>query len=131
EEQEMSLSDRLLIAHYLESLGMHYTISMLDQGEFIGGATVIVHGRDLVAGVNYRRPDYDWHGVGDRLLDLVFSWAAESNYRTFDLGGGQEYKTKWAPQEGERWTVNICPGRIYHTKRLAHWLQSRLKRAPK
>jgi hypothetical protein len=120
------VSNRLLIAEYLEQRGLHHTITLSDQGEFVAGATMIVHHEDLVAGVLYRKPEYDWHRVNDRLIDWTFSWAAESKFRMFDLGGGQEYKTKWAPQDGERWMVNFCPAPIYHFKRMAHWLR-RLK----
>lgn len=116
-----SLSDRIMAANYLESRKQHYTIALLDGDTLIGGATNTVHGNDLVAGVIYREPKYDWHGVGVRLIDLVFSFAAENGFETMDIGGGHSYKEKWAPQEGERWQFNICPEYLYRAKQTVNW----------
>jgi CelD/BcsL family acetyltransferase involved in cellulose biosynthesis len=80
-----------------------------------------VHHNDLVAGVIYREPEYDWYGVGVRLIDLVFSFAAEKGFETMDLGGGHDYKQKWAPQEGERWQFNVCPEYLYRAKQVVNW----------
>jgi len=116
-----SLSDRIVAAKYMESQGRHHTLLLLDQDTPIGGATNTVHHNDLVAGVIYREPEYDWYGVGVRLIDLVFSFAAENGFETMDLGGGHDYKQKWAPQEGERWQFNICPEVLYRAKQVVNW----------
>ncbi|GIK40331.1 MAG: hypothetical protein BroJett011_41640 [Chloroflexota bacterium] len=81
----------------------------------------MVHHNDLVAGVIYRKPEYDWYGVGVRLIDLVFSFAAEKGFETLDIGGGHDYKKYWAPQAGERWQFNICPECLYRVKQVVRW----------
>ena len=116
-----SLADRILVAEYLENRNQHYTLSLLDGDTLIGGATNTVHGNDLVAGVIYREPEYDKYGVGVRLIDLVFSFAVENGFETMDIGGGHDYKQKWAPQEGERWQFNICPEYLYRAKQAVNW----------
>jgi hypothetical protein len=118
-----NLNDRLFIAKYLERIGQYYTFSLLDQNEIIAGATLLVQGKDLVAGVNYRKPEYDWYGVGIYLLDQIFQWAASSSYCNFDIGGLHNYKEKWAPKVGNRYVFNISPGHIYLIKRAGNWLR--------
>jgi hypothetical protein len=124
-----SLSDRLVVAKYLENRGQHHTLILLDQDTPIAGATLTVHYNDLVAGVIYREPGYDWHGIGVRIIDLTFSFAAESGFETMDLGGGHDYKKYWAPQEGERWWFNVCPESLYRAKQvvsLAHKVRGKV-----
>jgi hypothetical protein len=113
-QETPQLADRLFIARTLEHHSLHYTFSLCDQDEIIAGATVFVHKNDLVAGVNYRKPEYDWHGVNERLIELVFTWATAAGYKIFDIGGGHEYKAKWAPQVGERLYIHTCPGYLYY-----------------
>jgi hypothetical protein len=124
-----SLSDTLIVAKYLENRGKYHTLTLLDQDRPIAGATLSVHHNDLVAGVIYREPDYDWHGVGIHMIDLTFSWAAEGGFETMDLGGGHDYKERWAPQEGERWWFNICPESLHRAKQvvnLAHKVRGKV-----
>jgi GNAT superfamily N-acetyltransferase len=116
-----SLPDRIVAARYLEKQGRYYTLSLLDQGTPIGGATMTVHHNDLVAGVIYREPEYDWYGIGVRLIDACISFAAESGFETIDLGGGHDYKKYWAPQEGKHWLLNICPEPLFRAKQVVNW----------
>jgi GNAT superfamily N-acetyltransferase len=116
-----SLPDRILAAKYLENQGRYFTISLFNQDTLIGGATVTVQKEDLVAGVLYYEPEYRRHGLGDRLIDLSFSFAAEKGFKTFDIGGGHEYKKHWAKQDGERWWIHICPEPLYRVRSLADW----------
>jgi hypothetical protein len=62
---DLSLADRILVAKFLEDQGRYHTISLYDQDEQIGGATVTVHNRELVAGVLYGDPNYRKAGIGD------------------------------------------------------------------
>jgi hypothetical protein len=117
------LADRILVARYLEQQGRFFTFGLHDQGNLIAATTVMIHRNDIIASVNYRKPEYDWYGVGDRLMDLVFTWAAQSGYNQLDIGGGQAYKIKWAPQAGERWLLNICPDPLYSAKQILNWLR--------
>jgi hypothetical protein len=115
------LPERIVAAQYLENQGRHYTLLLLDLSTPIAGATMTVHHNDLVAGVIYREPEYDRYGVGIRLLDLTFSFAAESGFETYDLGGKHDYKKNWAPQAGEHWLFNICPEPLFRAKQAANW----------
>jgi hypothetical protein len=123
-----SLSDRILAAKYLEALGRYYTITLFDQDVLIGGATMTVHRNDLVAGVLYNDPQYRRNGIGDRLIDLSFSFAIEKGFETFDIGGGHEYKKNWAKQDGERWWFHVCPEPLYRFKETVQWGRKSLRR---
>lgn len=114
-----SLPDRIAAARYLERQGRHFTITLLDGDAPIGGATMTVQQRDLVAGVLFSDLRYRPYGVGDRLIDLSFSLWAERGYETFDIGGGHEYKRHWARQEGERCLFSVCPEPLFRLKQLA------------
>lgn len=117
---DASLSDRIVAAKYLEKRGKYFSLLMFDQDTPIGGATLSVHKNDLLAGVLYRDPQYESYGVGVRLIDLCFAFAAESSFETLDIGGLEGYKKYWAPQEGERWWFNICPELLYRAKQLSN-----------
>lgn len=123
-----SLPDRILAANYLEAHGRHYTLSLFDGDILIGGATMTVHGRDLVAGVLYNDPQYRKHGIGDRLIDLSFSFVLEKGFEAFDIGGGHEYKKHWAPQSGQRWWFHICPEPVYRLRGVVKWGKALLGR---
>jgi GNAT superfamily N-acetyltransferase len=116
-----SLTDRIIAANYLEGQGRYYTLTLLDGDVRIGGATMTVHHGDAVAGVLHRDLEYRRQGVGDRLIDLSFTFAAERGFETFDIGGGHHYKSHWARQEGERWWFNICPEPLYGVKQTLNW----------
>ncbi|NLO27798.1 MAG: GNAT family N-acetyltransferase [Actinobacteria bacterium] len=124
-----SIPDRILAVEYLEELGKHHTLQLFDGERPVAGTTNTVHGNDLVAGVSCRDPDYDWHGVGVRIIDLVFSFAAEQGFDTMDIGGGHAYKKHWAPQEGARWQFNICPSSLYRAKQVSKLKERLLRRA--
>lgn len=121
ERLDSSLADRIVAAQYLEAQNKHYTFLLSDQGDPIGGATAIVHGNTLVAGVIYRAPEYEKYGIGIRLIDLIFSFAAETGFDWIDIGGGQEYKKRWAPQDGEHWHFTLCPEPLYQLRQMVKW----------
>jgi hypothetical protein len=118
---DASLPDRVLAAKYLQKRGQYYTLTLSDHGVRAGGATIAVHGKDLVAGVIYRDPHYDHHGIGDRLIELSFAFGAERGFQTFDMGGGHGYKKHWARQEGEHWLFELCPEPLFIAKQAAGW----------
>jgi hypothetical protein len=118
---DWAVSDWIVAAKYLENLGRHYTLTLLDQGTPIGGSTMFVHRNDAVGGLIYRKPGYERYGIGVRLLDLCTSFAAESGFETFDLGGVADYKQNWAPQEGELFLFNLCPEPLFRAKQAVSW----------
>jgi oligoribonuclease (3'-5' exoribonuclease) len=122
--ESSNLEDQLFIARYLNKIGQYIVFSLLDQDEIIAGATLMVQGKDLVAGVNFRKPEYDWYGVGIYLLDQIFQWASTSGYRNLDIGGLHSYKEKWAPKIGHRYVFNICPEHLYLIRQGGKWLRT-------
>ena len=120
-----SLSDRILITKYLEERKCHFTLMLLDQDIPIGGATMIVHNKDLVASVLYNDTNYRSHGVGIRLIDLCFDFAAANNFEIFDIGGGYDYKNKWARKDGERWLFNVCPEPLFKVKQFVNHVRKK------
>ena len=110
------LGDRLMVADYLAKRGQFHSLLLLSSGIPVAGNTFIVHGRDLVSGVVYRNPAYEKYSVGTRIWDLSFEWAAKNNYEKLDIGGGFDYKKRWAPQEGERNKFRVCPPYLFAIK---------------
>jgi len=111
------LNDRLLAARYLKDRGLYHILSLANQGEPIASATVIVHREDIVGQYVYSSPEFNWHNVMTRLMELVFFWSQDSGYQNVDIGGVQDYKKRWAPQDGERWEFRVCPNYLLHMRR--------------
>lgn len=103
------LSDRLLVAEYLEKKELLYTLSLHDRETPIAGATILVHNNDSVAYVNHRHQEYGYYGVMNRLIDLSFFWSKEKAFNRIDLGGSADYKKKWAPEAGQKYQFRISP----------------------
>ena len=116
---QADLHDRLLAAEYLEKHNRNITVVILDGDRRIAGSTMVVHGNELVAQYSYRESDYDWHGLGTPLTEFSFRWATECGYDKLDLGGAYaDYKRRWAPQDGEKWHIQICPELCYRMRQL-------------
>jgi hypothetical protein len=122
--EDWVISDLLTAAKYWEERGRHYTIQLLDQDVPIGGATMWIHQNEAVGGMIYRKEEYEWHGVGDRLLDLSASFAAEHGLGALDFGGGAAYKEHWAPQISELWQFNVCPEPLFRVKQTLSWTRT-------
>lgn len=102
DRQTASNDDRIEIARYLESSGVHVTM-VLRQGEKrVAGSTNIVHGDTMTAGVLYRDESVGSLPTGVRLIDEMFDLAEQRGLHAFDLGGGHGYKSRWAPESGVR-----------------------------
>lgn len=109
------IEERLVAARYLETLGKHYSLLLLDGHKVVAGNTLIVHTGDVVGLLTHRDRAYDRYSVGTHLMDLSFSWAKQSGFRRYDLGtadveGTIAYKSRWAPATSQRWALlEICP----------------------
>ena len=110
------VSDRILVADHLTAQGRHFALQLHDGAVPVAGATLFAHGDVAVAGVIYRDPAYDWHGVGTRIIDLCFEWARDAGFSFIDMGGGHAYKEKWGPPWSERRQFHICPPHLYAAK---------------
>jgi len=115
------VSDWVVAANHLENLGRHYTLMLFDKDIPIGGSTLFVLRNCAVGGLIYRKPEYNWYGVGSRLLDLCISFAAESGFEILDLGGAADYKNHWAPREEEFLLFKLCPEPLFRAKQAANW----------
>lgn len=127
---EWAESDWILVADYWEKRKCHYTITLLDQGTLIGGASFMVHRNDAIGGLIYREPSYEWYGIGIRLLDLAISFSAELGLETIDFGGDADYKRHWAPEAGNLWHFKICPEALFRAKQLKSWMRAKPNGAP-
>lgn len=128
------VDDRVVAANFLAAHGLHHALLLCDGDKPVAGATLTIHGKNVVAGVIYRDPEYDRLNVNTRLIDWSFQWALEAGYATYDIGGGHEYKHQWAPCEGERWQLRICPPLLFdveqlllEAKRLGHTVTATLE----
>ncbi|MBN1464117.1 GNAT family N-acetyltransferase [candidate division KSB1 bacterium] len=116
---DRNLSDQLITANYLQKINRLHAPILMDKGEFIAGSTLIVHDDDLVGTFIYRMPDYDKYGIGSCLMVLIFSWAKNAGFNGVDIGGDySDYKQHWAPQDGEKTNINVCPTRLMLSKRV-------------
>jgi hypothetical protein len=111
------VDDYLLKARYLEPRGQLHTFLLLDGDVPVASSVGLVDRGDLFWHCPYRRDDYDSYGVGSRLLELICFWAAEHGYARFDLGPTNDYKSRWAPTEGERWAFRVSPPLLEFARR--------------
>ena len=107
------LDDRILAARYLQERGRHFTLTLCDDGQPVAGETYVLHGRDLVSLVCHRNLNYEKQGVGVRLMELIFNWAAERGFQMLDLGRTHDYKNRWAPVDGRISVYHVCPEYLY------------------
>jgi hypothetical protein len=120
--ETQELLDRLTVAHHLERLGLHFTLTLRDGDRWVAGNTNIAHGRDFVCQTSWRDLDYAKHGLGVRLEELTFRFAKEAGFASYDLGGGHDYKRHWAPVTGERWQFECTSAVGFFFRRAANWL---------
>jgi hypothetical protein len=118
------IEDSVMIAEFSYKQGNFYTFQLLDQQIPVAGHTFMPHRNGFVWVHTYRDTSYDKFGVGTRLMDLTFSWAAEANFETIDLGGRHDYKARWAPPNGEVSIFTICPEPLYYAKQVTQWMRS-------
>jgi hypothetical protein len=116
--EDPALTDRLAAMRYFEDGGRLFTLTLVDGDRPVSGNTLLEHGRTVVNQFTYRCPAYDAHEVGHALLDLSFRWAADRGYEAFDLGGDYgDYKSRWAPEAGAKYSFSVCPAGLYHLQR--------------
>ena len=104
---EDEVQDRIAAANFLQPRGKHFSLTLHDDGRAIAGQTCIVHRGDIVGQCLHRENESS--SVGNRLIHLTFCWAAERGFRHIDIGGGHNYKRKFAPPLGARYECQIAP----------------------
>ena len=116
------LANRALTAGYLEALGKLLTIALRDGQTLVAAEACIIHRQDLVLWTTFRDRSYDYHGLGNRLMELAYHRARDHGLAGIDIGGGfMEYKRRWAPQAGTKARLLISP--------LVHYAEYKLRRA--
>jgi CelD/BcsL family acetyltransferase involved in cellulose biosynthesis len=101
--------DRVLLALELQKRGFHHTVTIFDGDKRIAAGSAYVHQNELVAGVLHCLPEYRDAMLGIYVIDRTFALAADLGVEAFDLGGGHDYKKKWAPEGGTRTTFTLAP----------------------
>jgi hypothetical protein len=117
-EESGDLRNRLLVARELEKCGEHFTCTLREGDRILAGNTVVKHGDAIVGQTVYRDEEYEWHAVGVRLLELTFFWAKENGIAHFDIGGGHDYKKRWAPVGGEWHSFEHLPTASHYMRLL-------------
>lgn len=111
-----AVEDRIRIAEHLEPIGRHVTLVLRDGETPIAGATSYVHDGTLVAGTLYRDDSIESLPTGVRMIDAVFEYAAQQHIETIDLGGGHDYKIRWAPERAEHHELIVSPRLLRHAR---------------
>jgi hypothetical protein len=117
------LAERLLCMQYLQERNLYYSLLLYDGDEAAAGGTLMIHRGCVVAHCSYRNPKYDWHGSMTHLNELIFAWSKEMEFIGVDLGGSFDYKNGWAPENGMKWTYDICPNNVVLEEKLAKFLR--------
>jgi hypothetical protein len=116
--EDPGLADRLAAVRYFEDIGRHITLTLVDGDRPASGNTLLRHGNTVVNQFTCRLPEYDGHEVGHALLDLTFRWSADQGYEALDLGGAfGDYKSRWAPEAGAKYSFSVCPAGLHHLQR--------------
>jgi hypothetical protein len=119
-------ADRILLADALQRTGRHHTVSVFDGEKRVAAASTYVHRNELVAGVLHWLPEYRDRMPGVYLIDRTFAFAEERGLAAFDLGGGHDYKQRWAPEDGTRTTFTMAPAWAWRVQKAASLLRHRL-----
>jgi Acetyltransferase (GNAT) domain len=108
--QGTQLASRLAVASHLLAMGRYFSYTLNAGERIIAGTANIVHRNDIVGHVMYRDRDaeYDKHGIGNFLMDVLFRHAQEL-HKGVDLGGSYSYKHRWAPEAGEKAYLHVTP----------------------
>ncbi len=118
--------DRLITARFLEERGKHFSLTLCEGDRPVAGQTCLSHRGEMVGQAIYREDDNS--GVGNRLLHLTFCWAKEKGFSTIDIGGGHDYKRKFAPQIAERHEFTIATPARYLAQRAVNGVRWRMQR---
>jgi len=101
--------DLLVAARFDQSRGRYHSFRLMDGDNPVAGCTFVVYKRELSLVRTIYRLEYNLASPGHRLLELVHDWARIAGYSQIDIGGGQHYKAKTAPESGILSGFNICP----------------------
>jgi hypothetical protein len=101
--------DLVTAAEWLEACGGHHTLLLCEGDRPVAGMSCHVDQGDLVGHTTFRDPNANWFCAGVFLMDRLTVWAAQRGFARLDLGGGFEYKARWAPEAGTNYTLQVTP----------------------
>ena len=101
--------DQVAAAEWLETRSRHHTLLLCDGDRPLAGMSCHVDGGDLVGHTTFRDPNANWFCAGVFLMDRLTVWAAQHGFARLDLGGGFDYKARWAPESGKNFTLQVTP----------------------
>jgi hypothetical protein len=104
-----TLGDRILAARHLREAGVLRCLALTLDDQPVAGSTNFVHEQTLTAGLLHRDLDVGSVPTGVRLIDELFALAEQEGLDEVDLGGGHDYKGKWAPVGGHRYEFVVEP----------------------
>ncbi|MEX0749362.1 MAG: GNAT family N-acetyltransferase [Dehalococcoidia bacterium] len=107
--ETVAAPDIRVAASYLMSRGQYHSFRLLIDGRPVAGMNASVRGKALVIANSGREPEFDKAGTGVRRDELFYRWCAQSPYERVDLGGGFEYKARWAETDGVRARFSVAP----------------------
>ena len=108
--------DRMVAAKYLATTGQYHWLTLHDGDDIVAACSFLEYRGDVISQITHRLLGHEDLKLGTRVFDASFQWAAEAGYRRLDLGGGHDYKGRWAPPDGYRWSLNFCPLFDYRSK---------------
>jgi hypothetical protein len=120
--------DRILAARFLEQRGKHFSLTLFDGDRPVAGQTCLSHRGEMIAQCLYRENDSS--SLGNRMIHLTFCWAKEKGFRAIDIGGGYDYKRKFAPPGGEEHAFILAPRWRYAAEQALRGLKRRVIGSP-
>jgi hypothetical protein len=109
EQLTVAADDMKLSTLLLRDQGRVTTVTIRDGDVRVAGSINIHRGEILHSYSLARDLDRPKERLGNRILDLTFEVGRDKGFRYFDLGGLVDYKSEWAPPDGERSTVEFIP----------------------
>ncbi len=106
---------------HLLDRGELQVIRLFDDQKPIGGQVSVVMGGTMYMIEIHREDGYEWHGLGNRLIEItVESGIERGDVEWFDFDADHSYyKTKWAPEGGSVDYLCFRPRRIKAVRKLA------------
>ncbi len=122
---EDEAEDRIIAAKFLEARGQHYALLLCDGDQKVAGVTSLIHRGDMIGQSIYRQSEDG--NLGNHLIHLAFRWAREQGFNAVDIGGGHDYKRRFAPPGGERYEFTVSPFWRYAPEKGLRAAKSRLR----
>jgi len=126
------LQRSLAAADFLSEQHRLVVHTLQDGDRFVAGDIGLIHGDSLVGTQTFLDREYRKIGAGNLTFEATFRWAKREGLREVDLGGGFEYKRRWAPQEGSKARVLVSgyPQYLYYSakRRVLEPVLDRLQR---